>query len=249
MSVPAGMPVVGAAGALGVGALAAGAYWRHMSPYSQACGGFPSRLRTSRRTVALTFDDGPNEPYTSQVAEALARRRVRATFFQVGRCVERHPDTTRRLLASGHVIGNHSHTHAFGRGWRAREVSAEAGRAQEAFADVAGIRPRLYRPPWLIRTGGTLAALAALDLHPVSGRFCHPLEPWQPDPAAIARRTLATVRPGGIVIFHDGYDDVGGDRSSTVAAVELVVDALLVRGYELTTVDRLLGEPAYARLA
>ena len=64
--------------------------------------------------VALTFDDGPNEPYTSQIADILAATGIRGTFFQVGVCVQRHPETTRRLYEAGHVIGNHSFRHRFG---------------------------------------------------------------------------------------------------------------------------------------
>ena len=94
-------------------AVTGGLYWLFMSPYSQVFGRYPYRGDRTDRVVALTFDDGPNEPYTSQIAEYLAGRNIRATFFQVGRCVERHPDTTARLAAAGHVIGNHSYAHAF----------------------------------------------------------------------------------------------------------------------------------------
>ena len=86
------------------------------------------RLRAARRSgpsptaaphdepvVALTFDDGPNEPWTSRLLDVLGEREVPGTFFQVGRCAERHPDVTRRVVAEGHVLGNHSLSHAFGR--------------------------------------------------------------------------------------------------------------------------------------
>ncbi len=233
------------AAGLAAGTLAGAGYWRHASPYSQACGPFPYRGGTSARTVALTFDDGPNEPFTSQVASVLEARGVRGTFFQVGRCVRRHPRTTRDLLAAGHVVGNHSHRHALTRGWRVEDVVGEVVEAEAAFVDEAGISPLLYRPPWLVRTRPVLEALRGRGLQVVSGEFCHAWEPVQPPAAWIARRALAKVRHGGIVIFHDGYDDRGGDRSSTVAAVEIVVDSLLDRGFSFVTVDQLLGVPAY----
>jgi peptidoglycan-N-acetylglucosamine deacetylase len=239
---------------LALGAVAAGAtYWRHLSPYSQALGPFPFRAPRGtgdalgdRPVVALTFDDGPNEPYTSQIAAILAARGAVATFFQVGRCVQRHPGVTAGLAAAGHVVGNHSFTHSFTRGWTTAVVRRELGDAQEALVGELGRRPLLYRPPWLIRTAGVLDAVRAEGLTAISGTFCHPLEPLQPAARRIARLALAQVRPGGIVIFHDGYDDRGGDRSATVEAVEIVVDTLLERGYGFVTVDRLLDVPAYA---
>ncbi len=236
----------------GAALAAATTYWRHLGPYSQALGDFPYRAsrphRRARpgRTVALTFDDGPNEPYTSQVAAILASRHLRATFFQVGRCVERHRGVTRDLAAAGHTIGNHSWSHRFGHGWNAVDLTREVERAQEVFAEHLGRQPALYRPPWLIRTAATFDVLDRHGLRPVSGEFCHALEPFQPSAQRIARRTLAKVRDGGIVIFHDGFDDRGGPRHQTVAAVEIVVDTLLERGYSFVTVDELLGLPAYA---
>ncbi|MDQ2850674.1 MAG: polysaccharide deacetylase family protein [Actinomycetota bacterium] len=85
-----------------------------MSSQSQLLGPFPGEgdlHGQERPCVALTFDDGPNEPYTSALAELLARRAVLATFFQVGQAVDRFPQTTAALVAAGHVVGHHSYTH------------------------------------------------------------------------------------------------------------------------------------------
>lgn len=81
-----------------------------------------------------------------------------------------------------------------------------------------GQRPALYRPPWLLRVPALFPLLVERSPVAVSGTFCHPLEVFQPRPARMAQRALATVKPGGIVIFHDGYDGKGADRGSTVAA-------------------------------
>jgi peptidoglycan/xylan/chitin deacetylase (PgdA/CDA1 family) len=239
-----------AAVAVGTSALAAvGGYWAAMSPYSQLFGAFPHHatgdgMRT--KTVALTFDDGPNEPYTSQIAACLDERGVKGTFFQVGKCVERHPDTSRSLLATGHVIGNHSYSHQFSRCWTQQDLAAELELSQQVFRDTIGCEPALYRPPWLARTPATLRVLRQAGLFAVSGEFCHALEPLQPSAERIAQRALAKVRPGGIIIFHDGYDAKGAARANTVAAVKIVVDTLIRQGYSFATVDRLLGAPAYS---
>jgi hypothetical protein len=113
------------------------------------------------------------------------------------------------------------------------------------FRRVLDRQPALYRPPWLLRTPALTRILRECAMQPVSGLFCHPLEVLQPGPRRIARGALATVRPGCMLIFHDGFDAKGADRSSTVEAVKIVVDRLDRSGYRFTTVDRLLQVPAY----
>ena len=88
--------------------------------------------------------------------------------------------------------------------------------------------------------------LAGNGLRPVSGTFCHPWEVFQPDARRIARRVLATARPGSILIFHDGFDARGGNRAQTAAAVPLVVAGLKDRGYAFLPVSELLHLEAYA---
>ena len=231
-------------GAAGAGGLLSGAYWLLMSPYSQALGPFPYRAAGAERVVALTFDDGPNEPYTSQIADFLDLHDVKATFFQVGRAVARHPETTARLVASGHVIGHHGYAHRFGRYLRRATLAADMQQGLDVFA-AQGLRPELYRPPWLLRIPGLREIAERHRLHVISGEFCHALEVFQPAAHRIARRALAKAKPGAILIFHDGFDGRGGNRASTVDAVKIVVAGLISRGYGFTTVDRLLDLPAY----
>jgi peptidoglycan/xylan/chitin deacetylase (PgdA/CDA1 family) len=244
-------PVAGSAARRGLPVLAAGAavaagagYWLCMSPYSQALGTFPYRGEPAGRAVALTFDDGPNEPYTSQLADLLGERGIRATFFQVGRAVLRYPEVTRRLAADGHVIGNHGFTHELTNYLTRRTLAQDVRKGQAALA-TAGLRPALYRPPWLLRIPALGAVLREQGLRAVSGEFCHPLEVGQPRPGLIAERALAKARPGSVVIFHDGSDGRGGNRASTVAAAKIVVDRLSRDGYRFVTVDEMLGIPAY----
>jgi peptidoglycan/xylan/chitin deacetylase (PgdA/CDA1 family) len=230
--------------AVGTAAAAGAAYWLMMSPYSQALGPFPYRGPANRRVVALTFDDGPNEPYTSHLADYLDRERIPATFFQVGRAVQRHPEVTLRLASAGHVIGLHGHTHDFTRYLRRSTVADELEQGLAAFAQL-GIRPALYRPPWLLRIPALSGLLEDHGLRVVSGEFCHPLEVAQPSPDRIARLAVRFARPGSIIIFHDGRDGKGGDRAATVEAVRLVVDGLRDQNYTFVTVDRLLDVPPY----
>jgi peptidoglycan/xylan/chitin deacetylase (PgdA/CDA1 family) len=226
---------------LGAGAL----YWLFMSPSSQVFGRYPWHLRTDKKVVALTFDDGPNEPYTSQIADFLADKQIKATFFQVGMCIERYPLVTKRLYDDGHDIGNHSVHHRFSDHLKHPGYKQEIAQNQEIIFRCIGRQPALFRSPWLMRQPWLMRSLRKQSLQPVSGRFCHPLEVFQPSGERIARATLKKVRPGSIIIFHDGFDGRGGDRSQTVKAVKITVDGLIKQGYKCVTVSELLGVPAY----
>lgn len=236
----AALAAVGCAGATGA------AYTALMSPTSQFLGPFPHRGSPTGRRVALTFDDGPNEPFTSALADVLAERDVLATFFQVGMAAARTPDVTRRLVAEGHVIANHSLTHTFRHCLRPSVMADEIAQTQQILGDLIGKTPALYRPPWLLRTPGLFPVLDRQGLRAVSGRFCHPLEVLQPGASRIADAAVGKATPGQILIFHDGFDGKGGFRGRTVEAVRRVIDELRSEDYEFATVDELLGVPAYA---
>lgn len=211
-----------------------------MSPYSQWFGSFPFRGTSTEKLVALTFDDGPNEPFTSQIASFLDARAIKATFFQVGRCADRFPEVTTRLAKEGHVIGGHSYSHRFRHclRWSTQRRDIEEG--QRALCNLLGQRPEFFRPPWLFRHPWMLRYLRTQGLRPVSGEFVHPLEIFQIRPERMAQRVVSKVRPGSILIFHDGVDARTGNRGKTVETVKLVVDRLLHDGFRFVTIDELL---------
>jgi peptidoglycan/xylan/chitin deacetylase (PgdA/CDA1 family) len=226
-------------------AILGAAYWLLMSPFAPSSRDYPYHGPAAERVVALTFDDGPNEPYTSQILDILAARGIRATFFQVGRCVERHPEVARRAFDAGHVLGNHSLSHRFGTYLRPRAYEREVARTQRILTRVTGRTSALARTPWLWRQPALLRMLRRRGLQPIAGEFCHPLEVFQPSGVRMARRAIARTRPGSIIIFHDGFDGRGGNRAETVVAVRETIEGLLARGYRFVTVDELLGVPAY----
>jgi len=217
-----------------------------LGPTAQVFGPFPYRGDGTEPTVALTFDDGPNEPWTSRLLDVLGDKGVRATFFQVGRCARRHPEVTRRVVAEGHVLGNHSESHTFSRYATDPAQVGELERGRATLHEVSGLSPLLYRPPWLCHFPWVLRGVASTGSHVVSGTFGSPLEMFQPRPEVLVAGAVRRARPGGIVILHDGREARGGDRSATVAAVGPLIDRLRERGYSFTTVDRLLDVPAYA---
>lgn len=230
-----------AASALASGVATAVGYHVFASERSQALGPFPFAVDTDERVVALTFDDGPNPPWTLELLDVLRRHGARATFFQPGACASRFPDVTRRVVAEGHVVGNHSFGHQFARLWRPADIRAEVERAQDVLEPLVGGRPSLYRPPWLWRTPALFEELQRQGMQAVGGIFGHPAEVRQPSPGALARSARTRVRPGRILILHDGYNAIGAPRHHTVAAVDRLLPRLADDGYRFVTVDELLG--------
>lgn len=220
-------------------------YWLFMSSFSQVFGRVPYKVSTDDRVIALTFDDGPNEPYTSQILEYLDGEGIKATFFQVGACVERYPEISKKMMDAGHVIGNHSLSHLFRNYFTSLSFEHEIFANQDTLKQHLGRTPALFRSPWLFRHPLLLKTLRSQGLQPVSGVFCHALEVFQPDARRIAKRAIAKAKPGGILIFHDGIEGRGGDRQQTVNAVKLTVAELKKRGYSFVTVDSLLGVHPY----
>lgn len=242
-----GLATAAKTAALGVSALGAAAYWTGFRPRSQVFGSFPYAIETEEKVVALSFDDGPNEPYTSRLLDTLDAYQVKATFFQVGRCAQRFPSTTRRVVQSGHVLGNHSYSHSFTSYAKQPRQEIEISRSQEVFYSVAGVTPALYRPPWLCHWPWLLSSLRQHRLQAVSGTFVHPLEIFQPAAVKLTDAAARLTRPGAILILHDGREARGGTREQSVAAVGPLIERLADRGYRFTTVDQLLGIRAYAR--
>jgi peptidoglycan/xylan/chitin deacetylase (PgdA/CDA1 family) len=230
---------------ISIGAFLGGAYWLLLSSRSQLFGKYPFKGDTREKVIALTFDDGPNEPYTSEIVDYLNNKNVKATFFQVGKCIKRYPQTVKKMVDSGHIIGNHSLSHEFHKYFLNLRFDSEIMANQAILQEYAGKRPALYRSPWLWRQPWLLKTLKENSLQPVSGTFCYAFEVFRPSAARIAKHALAKATPGSIIIFHDGVDGRGGDRQQTVDAVKITVDELLGRGYTFVTVDQLLNVPAY----
>lgn len=222
--------------------LLAGAYVLAAWPQSQLYGRIVTHGPGDAKLVALTFDDGPNDPATSHILDVLAARDVKATFFVVGENVEVYPDTVHRIVAEGHALGNHSYRH------RKRDALldpryGELERAQRAIAAAVGFRPALYRSPNGFHTPWQLRAVRRAGL--VTVHWTVQTKDWErPNPDTIVRRVLDHVRPGAIVLLHDGDDTHhGSDRTPTVEALSRIIDELHARGYRFVTVPELLGVP------
>jgi peptidoglycan/xylan/chitin deacetylase (PgdA/CDA1 family) len=195
------------------------------------------------RRVALTFDDGPDDPFSLQVSAILDSHDTKATFFEVGKALDARPDIAKALFADGHLLGNHSYHHDY---WRWLDPRyPELDRTQDAFKRELGICPAFFRPPHGQRTPFMLAHASAKNMHTVTWDVS--AQDWSTqDGAVVARKVLEQARPGSIILLHDGLDGtVTADRSVLLDALPIILDGLKAKGLEPVRLDELLGEPGY----
>lgn len=183
----------------------------------------------SEMAVALTFDDGPHPDTTPHVLAALRAAGVKATFCVVGYAAVRYPHLVRAIVADGHTLCNHTMNHVQLLGRQPAEVmAAEIAQGADVIERAAGVRPQFFRAP-----GGTWASNLINEVHAQSMRALgwnvDPADFDRPGAAVITDRTLAQVRPGAVILLHDG----GGDRSQTVAQLPALIERLRALGYAL----------------
>jgi peptidoglycan/xylan/chitin deacetylase (PgdA/CDA1 family) len=195
------------------------------------------------RDVAITFDDGPDDPYTLEIAQILDARGAKGTFFMVGKALDRRPDIARALREDGHLLGNHSYHHD---SWRWLDPRyPELERTQRAFRHNLGICPTFYRAPHGQHTPFLAHVVGDHGMTMVGWDVS--AGDWKTDDARlVAQRVLDDVEPGSIIVLHDGLDgSVTADRSVLVRAVPLILDGLARRDLKPVRLDALLGERGY----
>jgi chitin deacetylase len=215
-----------------------GLYRLSRSPETQLLGTLVPRVQTNDRVVALTFDDGPVLDIVDDVLEILRVLDVRATFFVTGAELAEAPEAGRRLVRAGHELGNHSYSHqrmvlatpSFVRREieKTDELIRGAGHRGEIF-----FRPpygkKLFVLPWYLWRTGRTSVTWDVDADSAVGKGM--------TAEAIAARVVERVRPGSIVLFHVWYSG----RSTSRAAVPLVVKDLRDRGFRFVTIGQLLS--------
>lgn len=204
---------------------------------------------TSKKCVALTFDDGPHPDFTPQILDILKLYNAKATFFCVGRLAESYPDVVRRIQNEGHLVANHTYEHTWQMYmWGPQKVKSSIEKAGNILEQITGIFPRFYRPPVGIKTPPQMMVAWRTGLKFVG---------WSRWAVDGGRRTLTVektrkmineTRNGDIFLLHDGKINADGspvNNESHGAAIEENLPALIkglqARGYELVALDKLLG--------
>ncbi len=217
---------------------------RNGGPVLNTTGGQESTSRMPERTIALTFDDGPDPTWTPRVLDVLKKHDAHGTFFVVGSEVARHPALAKRVTDEGNELGLHTFTHPNMQRIAPWRRNLELSQTQVAIARATGVHTNLARFPYSSKTAaidevnweiikaagkqGYLVVVNDLD----SGD-------WQrPGVAQIVRDATPKGTDAAVILFHDA----GGDRSQTVAALDQFIPAMKARGYKFTTVTEGLNE-------
>ena len=232
--------MLGAALTVAAAAAASAAGYQSMAPWAQWYGSTFTGLKGKSRKIALTYDDGPNDPYTPQLMDVLARHGVRASFFLIGRFVSRRPNIVRDLVQAGHVVGNHTYTHPPLIFETSIQIRVQLISCRQAIADAVGEHSNLFRPPYGARRPAVLRIARELGLEPVMWNAIG--YDWlDTTPQRIEQNVAKSIRGGDVIVLHDGnHQHLGTDRSKTVAATDLLIARYKAEGYEFVTIPELM---------
>ncbi|HQW29597.1 MAG: polysaccharide deacetylase family protein [Verrucomicrobiales bacterium] len=192
-----------------------------------------SQVTTSRKVIAITFDDGPHPENTPRLLDMLKERKIKATFYVVGSMVKYSPELLRRMIAEGHEIGNHTVEHGNLVRLSDEALIKELRSAHDLIIAETGVTPRTMRPP-----GGAIKKdqkkLIMKELgYPTILWSVDPQDWKRPGPSVVTSRLLSGASPGGILLVHDLH-------KPTVDAMPSTLDQLLAQGYEFVTISELI---------
>ncbi len=199
-------------------------------------GDFICRGDSTKKCVALTFDDGPDPRSTPQLLALLSERGVPATFFCIGQRVEAQPQLAAQIRRGGHLLENHSYAHShFTNFYSTARLEKELLQTQAVIKEAAGFTPGYFRPPVGLSNPNTFRAAQNAKLK-VIGWSIRSLDTVIKNPQAIVARIKRGLHPGAIILLHDG--NIPAEK--LLATVKSLLDTLHELGYEIVRLDELL---------
>ncbi|WP_245959304.1 polysaccharide deacetylase family protein [Neobacillus piezotolerans] len=193
---------------------------------------------TKEKLIALTFDDGPDPLYTTQILNMMKKYDAKGTFFVIGKEAERFPEILKRQTKEGHEIANHTYRHTFRDMKNPDVLKAELRKNSDLIKRITGKAPTLFRPIAGYYDRQIIETSLGSGYYVVLWTWHQDTRDWKkPGAKRIAKTVLFNSKPGDIVILHDA----GGDRSQTVKAVEYILEGLYKKGYKCVTVSELLS--------
>ena len=228
----------------------AGGYFLPTAPFF---GKVYASEKTPDKIIAITFDDGPNEPYTSEILDILSKYNVKATFFVIGENAELYPEIVNKIIADGDVVANHSYSH------NANHALTDFGvedmlRGEDTIFSITGLKPHLYRPPHGKKSPWELEGVKDAGMIEVTWDVAADDEHdfayfGKPSAQEYVNEIVNAAKPGGIILLHDGHGLLHNvprsNESLTVQALPLIIEQLQAKGYQFVTVPSLLNVPAY----
>jgi peptidoglycan-N-acetylglucosamine deacetylase len=194
------------------------------------------------KQVALTFDDGPDVKYTSQILDILKSYNIKATFFILGEKALEYPEMVKKIINEGHVIGNHTWDHHYLSNLNATQVKDEVKKDDQVLFSIAGYHTMLFRPPYGAASKNVISEVASMGYHIID--WSVDTRDWAGTPASTILKYVSNeVRPGGIILQHCSGGRKG-NLDNTIKALPEIISMLEAKNYHFVTVPELLNYPA-----
>ena len=196
------------------------------------------RSKIKQKQLALTFDDGPHPEYTPAVLDLLKKNNIKAGFFPIGSHSVQHEDLIKRIHQEGHMIGNHSYTHANNFGfWGTKRLVTDLRRNEALISDIIGERMKLFRPPFGVSNPNIARAARLLD-YTVIGWSIRSLDGIRKRREKTIGRVIRRLGPGKVILFHDNHENI-------IFILEEVIKKATADGYAFVSPEILLNIKAY----
>ena len=197
-----------------------------------------SRNQVGDKVIALTFDDGPNSNYTLKVLDLLKEYNAKATFFCVGKNVERHPDILKKIIKEGHLIGNHSYNHQNSFGFLStKKVIEELYQTKKIIKDIVDVEVTFFRPPFGVTNPNIAKAVKKLNLN-TFGWSVRSYDTKAKDPIKTYQKIISQVNKGDIILMHDSSE-------LSVIVLEQILIYFDKNYFKTITLDKLFNMKAY----
>jgi peptidoglycan-N-acetylglucosamine deacetylase len=190
------------------------------------------------KNVFLTFDDGPNEPYTSQILDILKKFQIKASFFVCGKNVLYYPQVAKNIVKEGHIIANHTYSHSRFLAYTGL-LHKEIKKTEKIIQEITGENSKFFRPPWGVVTPWLRRYLKINDYKLVLYNI--EAYDWKKISASvIAKKALEKARPSSIILLHDGSGTChNSDHRQTVKALPYIIRQLEIEGFVFEGVDKI----------
>jgi len=196
-------------------------------------------LKTDKKVIALSFDDGPAAENTLQILQMLKDSNAKAAFFCIGSRITGNEAILKQAYDEGHIIGNHTFSHHF---WfdmfPAKKMLADMHMMDTAMNNVIGKTPKLFRPPYGVTNPNLKKAIIRGNYIPV-GWSMRSMDTVIKDEKKLLNKVISKIKPGAVFLFHD-------TSNTTIAVLPAIIKHIQANGYEIIRLDKMLNLQAYA---
>lgn len=193
-------------------------------------------VKTTEKVIALTFDDGPEQPYTQKILDVLNKHNVKGTFFVLGGNAKGSPDLIKEIMTNGHELGSHTMSHSMMKNKSVETIMKDLQSVDKILRDQGYTKEITFRAPYGVTSENLTIALQKLNKRHVMFNFL-PQDWTNISAQQIYDNVVKQLHPGLIVVLHDG----GKRRDNTVKATEMLIENLQKQGYRFVTVSELLS--------